>query len=136
VIISYDDSDGWYDHVDGGIANPSTSVADGRTGVGACGTGTPLADEQGRCGYGPRLPLLVISPWARSNAVDHTRTDQSSILRFVEDNWRLVRIPGSFDSIAGSLRGLFDFGRGRGEPPNERPLILDPNTGQPVRSNH
>jgi hypothetical protein len=62
-----------------------------------------LAGQQGRCGYGPRLPLLVISPWAKHNYVDHTLTDQSSILKFVEDNWRLPRIPGSFDAIAGSL---------------------------------
>lgn len=42
---------------------------------------------QDRCGYGPRQPLLVISPYAKVNFVDHTITDQSSILRFVEDNW-------------------------------------------------
>ena len=48
-------------------------------------SGNPHA--QGRCGYGPRQPLLVISPWARHNFVDHTVTDRSSIIRFVEDNW-------------------------------------------------
>jgi len=42
---------------------------------------------QGRCGYGTRLPLLVVSPFARANHVDHTLTDQASILRFIEDNW-------------------------------------------------
>jgi phospholipase C len=133
VIISYDDSDGWYDHVYPGVANPSTSVADAVTGTGACGTGTPLAGEQGRCGYGPRLPLLVISPWARANAVDHTTTDQSSILRFVEDNWHLSRISGSFDKLAGSLTHMFDFdGRRSGEPPHDRVLFLNPTTGQPM----
>jgi phospholipase C len=137
VIISYDDSDGWYDHVYPGVANPSTSVADSLTGTGACGSGTPLAGEQGRCGYGPRLPLMVISPRARSNAVDHTVTDQSSILRFIEDNWRLGRIQGGFDSIAGSLRGMFDFdGRRSGEPPDARTLLLNPTTGQPVPGRH
>jgi len=40
-----------------------------------------------RCGYGPRLPLLVSSPWTRVNYVSHTLTDQSSIVRFIEDNW-------------------------------------------------
>jgi phospholipase C len=137
VIISYDDSDGWYDHVYPGVANPSTSVADALTGTGACGSGTPLAGEQGRCGYGPRLPLLVISPWARTNAVGHTTTDQSSILRFVEDNWGLGRIPGSYDAIAGSLNGLFAFdGRRSGEPPHHGVLFLNPTTGQPIRSDH
>ncbi|HEY8301759.1 MAG TPA: alkaline phosphatase family protein [Jatrophihabitans sp.] len=139
VVVSYDDSDGWYDHAYSGVHNPSTSVADALTGPGACGSGTPLAGEQGRCGYGPRLPLLVISPWAKANSVDHTLTDQSSIIKFVEDNWKLPRIAGSFDSTAGSLAGMFDFaakhGRGNayGNAPNAAPFVLNPATGQPAR---
>ena len=35
-----------------------------------------LTTALGRCGYGPRLPLLVVSPWARRNFVDHSVTDQ------------------------------------------------------------
>jgi phospholipase C len=138
VVIAYDDSDGWYDHADSGVHNPSTSVADALTGPGSCGTGTPTAGQQGRCGYGPRLPLLAISPWARSNAVDHTLTDQSSIVRFAEDNWHLPRIPGSTDAKAGVLDGLFDFtpargnGQGGGEAPNKGSYLLDPATGQPT----
>jgi phospholipase C len=65
---------------------------------------------------------------ARSNFVDHTMTDQSSILRFVEDNWlngkRLGG--GSFDSIANPINNMFDFGHEN----NDRRLILDPNTGE------
>jgi phospholipase C len=136
VIISYDDSDGWYDHAYSGVTNPSQSVADALTGPGQCGSATTaLAGQQGRCGYGPRLPLIVVSPWAKANAVDHTRTDQSSITRFIEDNWTLPRITGSFDSIAGSLDSLFDLSRPQGEPPNPRPDLLDPNTGQPLGHN-
>ncbi|MGH3782264.1 MAG: alkaline phosphatase family protein [Pseudonocardiaceae bacterium] len=130
VVVNYDDSDGWYDHVYSGVANPSQTVADALTGPGQCGTGTPLDGQQGRCGYGPRMPMLVISPWAKSNNVDHTLTDQSSITRFVEDNWGLGRITGSFDNVAGSLNGLFDFTNPHGQPPNPRPLLLDPTTGQ------
>ena len=48
----------------------------------------------GRCGYGPRMPFLVISPFARQNYVDHTVTDQTSVLRFIEDNFDLGRIDG------------------------------------------
>ncbi|MDT4910961.1 MAG: phospholipase [Pseudonocardiales bacterium] len=135
VVISYDDSDGWYDHAYSGVTNPSTSVADTLTGPGACGTGTPVAGQQGRCGYGPRLPLLVISPWAQHNTVDHTLTDQSSITRFVEDNWKLPRIPGSLDARAGTLDGLFDFaakhgqGHANGNAPNSGTFVLDPNSG-------
>ncbi len=88
-----------------------------------------MAAENGRCGYGPRVPLLVISPWAKRNHVDHTLTDQSSILKFVEDNWRVPRIEGSFDAIAGPLTHLFDFHAKRGR--NAR-LYLDPITGQPL----
>jgi phospholipase C len=73
------------------------------------------------------LPLLVISPFARSNYVDHQVTDQSSITRFIEDNWKLGRIGnGSADAIAGTLNGLFDFSD---EDPNP-PLFLDPVTGK------
>jgi len=138
AVISYDDSDGWYDHAYSGVTNPSTSVADALTGPGACGSGASLAGQQGRCGYGPRLPLVVVSSWAKANAVDHTLTDQSSIDKFIEDNWRLSRITGSADAIAGSLNGLFDFaakkgkGHAYGNAPNAAPLILDPYTGQPV----
>jgi len=80
IIIDYDDSDGWYDHVFGPIVNHSNTSLDA-----GCGTSTHGAPA--RCGYGPRLPYLVISPWARTNFVDHTLTDQSSTTRFIEDNW-------------------------------------------------
>src|SRR5205807_3898821 len=124
VIVTYDDSDGWYDHVAGPIVNHSQASVDAAICAGAAPT---LGAHQGRCGYGPRLPLLVISPFARPNYVDHTLTDQSSILRFIEDNWELGRIgDGSFDEVAGSLLGLFDFDR-----PETGTLFLDPDTGLP-----
>ena len=133
MVIAYDDSDGWYDHAYSGVTNPSTSFADALTGTGVCGTGTPLAGQQGRCGYGPRMPLLVISPWARSNSVDHTLSDQSSIIKFVEDNWSLPSISGSFDRVAGSLDGMFDFAKNYGHAPNKGIFLLDPKTGQPTQ---
>jgi phospholipase C len=128
VIVAYDDSDGWYDHAYSGVHNPSQTTADTLTGAGSCGQGDSLAGQQGRCGYGPRLPLLVISPWARANYVSHRLTDQSSILKFVEGNWGLGRIRGSFANIAGSLKPMFDFD-GAGDNPA---LLLDPATGQPL----
>jgi phospholipase C len=140
VVIAYDDSDGWYDHVYSGVHNPSdtSSVAtppgpqDFLTSTGVCGNATdiPLAGENGRCGYGPRLPLLVISPWAKQNFVDHNVTDLSSILRFVEDNWQVPRINGSFDAMAGSLGNLLAFHQ---QQPTAGALYLDPTTGQPIR---
>jgi phospholipase C len=127
VIIAYDDSDGWYDHVMPPIVNGSGAASDALSGGGACGTQDPAAPS-GRCGYGQRLPLLVISRHAKPNYVDHNLTDQTSILRFIEDNWNLGRIGGtSFDAIAGSLLNLFEFEDG-GEA---RKLFLDPATGRP-----
>jgi phospholipase C len=132
VVYLYDDSDGWYDHVMPPIVNPSTSVADAingintTTGVGTCnhglqqGTATPATallgndgnPAQGRCGYGTRQPLLVISPYAKKNYVDHTLTDQTSVLKFVEDNWlagQRIQTGGSFDTIAGTIENMLSF---------------------------
>jgi len=127
VIITYDDSGGWYDHVMPPLVNQSNTPVDALTGEGSCGTASPGA-YQGRCGYGPRLPLIVISPWAKVNFVDHSVTDQTSILRFIEDNWELGRIGDqSFDERAGSLLNLFDFRRA-----GAAKLFLDPITGEPT----
>ncbi|MCU1256854.1 MAG: phospholipase [Candidatus Angelobacter sp.] len=129
VFIAYDDSDGWYDHQLGPILTPSTTLADTLTGPGTCGNPKPGA-IQGQCGLGPRLPLLVVSPFAKSNFVDSTTTDQSSILRFIEDNWGTGRISGtSADNRAGTVLNMFDFRR---EGNDSRKLFLNPSTGQPV----
>ena len=146
IIISYDDSDGWYDHQMSPIINPSaiasadTKNSDQLNAPGKCGNGSATLKDalgspiEGRCGYGPRLPLLVISPYAKANFVDDTLTDQSSILRFIEDNWSTGRIGGgSFDAIAGTLNNMFDFDQDHhGHGPFLRWLLLDPITGQPL----
>jgi phospholipase C len=76
-----------------------------------CSSQTTMAGSyQGRCGPGPRLPMLVVSPWAKTNFVDNTATEQSSITKFIEDNWFTGRIgDGSFDERAGTLANMFDF---------------------------
>ncbi len=116
IFITYDDSDGWYDHVNGPIASPSATSVDALAGPGNCGR--PLAGANpARCGHGPRLPLLLVSPWANPNYVDHTLTNQASVIRFIEANWRLGSIDGgeaangqaSFDRTAGTLLNLFNF---------------------------
>jgi phospholipase C len=131
IVITYDDSDGWYDHVMGPIVNQSNVSDDQLLGPGNCGIPKPVdvGDDiqNGRCGYGPRLPFLVISPYAKANYVDHRVTDQSSIIRFIEDNWNLGRIGnGSTDAIAGTIDTLFDFD---GSDRNSK-LILDSTTGR------
>jgi phospholipase C len=140
IIITYDDSDGWYDHVNH-VINGSQSTNDGFSSPGKCGDGSTALPgvnastlhAQGRCGYGPRLPLMVISPWARPNYVSHTVTDQTSILRFVEDTFlNQERIgQGSYDAIAGSIADMFDFSGG--SPQNSAVFLLDTVTGQVKR---
>ena len=136
IFISYDDSDGWYDHASAPIVNQSLDAAYDHQCTGPLAAGA----YNDRCGYGPRLPLMVISPYAKRNYVDNNVTDQTSILRFIETNYGLDFIDGptappagqaSFDRVAGSLGGLFDFV----DAPNTKPLVLDPTTGVVVTSN-
>lgn len=137
VILTYDDSDGWYDHA---YATPTSAsydpTADQVNGPGQCGTGVATQPQDpglagkpvnGRCGPGTRVPFLVISPYAKRDYVSHTRISQASVVRFIEDNWlhgeRLGG--GSFDASAGSIMDMFDFDHGGA---NES-LFLDPTAG-------
>jgi len=133
IVILYDDTDGWYDHQLGQIVNQSQTSLDALNGPGYCGKALPTLNgvtglhAEGRCGYGPRIPFLVVSPWARINFVDHTMTDQTSVIRFIEDNWLGgERIAGSFDAIAGTINPMFDFT----SAVCGYQLILDPITGE------
>jgi phospholipase C len=157
VIIAYDDSDGWYDHQAPPIVNRSSDIAIGHTGAviditdmlngtGQCnasgfeqGSAAPslalpgaltTMPVLGRCGYGTRIPLMVVSPYAKRNFIDHTLTDQSSVLRFIEDNWlsgARVQPGASFDTIAGPIDNMFDF---TVKPAaTAREAVLDPKTG-------
>jgi len=136
VVILYDDSDGWYDHQLGPIVTQSQTALDTLSNPGQCGanparvpTTESGAPEQARCGVGPRQPLLVVSPFAKRNFVDNTFTNQSSVVKLIEDNWLGgERIGGgAADATAGSLENLFSF-RGR----TNRRLFLDPSTGEPA----
>lgn len=76
-------------------------------------------------GDGPRIPLIVVSPFAKRGVVDHTYQDHASILKFIEYNWHLPRLSArSRDQLpnpkgkgylpanapaVGDLRTLFDF---------------------------
>jgi phospholipase C len=76
----------------------------------------------------------VISPFARAHFVDHTLTDQSSVARFVEENWGTSQIGGgSYDQLTGPLWNMFDFDDYyfNNLTFGQHQLILDPTTGQP-----
>ena len=123
VVVAYDDSDGWYDHVAPKVLNGSNDSAVDSS---VCTSVTQVAGGYAdRCGPSQRLPLLLISPWAAQNTVDHTAIEQTSVLRFIENNWLTGRIgDASFDARAGSLGGLFDW-----RHPQHRQVLLDPATG-------
>jgi phospholipase C len=146
IILAYDDSDGWYDHVLN-IVNGSSTIQDQLVSAGVCSSATATGatalagvdpnttHAQGRCGYGPRLPFLVISPWAKRNVVDSTVTDQSSVTRFIEDTFLgSTRLGGgSFDTVAGPLTGMFDFSQSI--PSNPNVVLLNPKTGAVTSGN-
>ncbi|EFV13880.1 phospholipase C [Segniliparus rugosus] len=134
IIIAYDDSDGWYDHKAPVLLNGSDNPAAYEDDPGADDTWCrdfaaahpPLAGQQARCGPGTRQPLLVISPYAKRNFVDHTYTEQTSVTKFIQDNWGLGRLGGaSFDERAGRLDAMFDFAA----PPRTDRLLLREDTG-------
>ena len=122
VVIAYDDSDGWYDHVFSPITNSSHDSAKDDV-VCTTSTAATAGGYQDRCGPGPRLPLLVISPYARTDFIDHNKSDQASITQFIENNWSTGQIgDSSFDATAGSLNTLFNFAKS-----NNKRVILKPN---------
>ena len=86
-MITYDDSDGWDDHVIPPMINSSTDPAlDALNGPGVLRDGAPMGGLQDRCGLGPRLPLLVISPYAKPTTSRHDRRPDLGH-PFIEDNW-------------------------------------------------
>jgi len=127
IVVTYDDSDGWYDHQAPKIVNGSHTSLD----AAICSSApVRLGSNPVRCGYSQRLPMMVISPWSRANYVSHKQTDTTSVIRFVENNWLGgKRIGGgSFDAISGNLTGMFQF-----FAPRFKPVILNPTTGAVVK---
>jgi phospholipase C len=113
IVVTYDDSDGWYDHVAPKILNGS---ADPATDQSVCTTAAakpasaPAGGYADRCGPSQRLPFLVISPFAKRNAVSHKQLEQPSVLKFIEQNWGVKAIGDhSFDARANNFTSMFDF---------------------------
>jgi phospholipase C len=84
IVVVWDDWGGFYDHVP-----------------------PPQLDAQG---LGMRVPMLVISPYARTGFVSHTQYEFASILRFIEENWSLPPLHTT-DVRATSIDDMFDFSR-------------------------
>jgi len=135
IVVTYDDSDGWYDSILGPLLTQSQTGLDDLTAAGDCGSQASQVPEnsshlleQGRCGVGPRLPFLLISPWAKKNFVGSSFADQSSVDRFIEFNWHLpVLGNGAADAAAGSIVPMFSFGK----TASNGTLFINPSTGEP-----
>jgi len=82
IIVVWEDWGGWYDHV----APPQLDYA----------------------GLGFRVPMIVVSPYAKAGYVSHTQYEFGSIVRFFEDTWNLGRL-GTTDTRAASIDDTFDF---------------------------
>ena len=82
IFLTWDDYGGYYDHV-----------------------APPQVDN---FGFGMRVPLLTISPYAKEGAIDSREAEFSSVLRFIEDNWGLPQLTRR-DREARNLSYNFDF---------------------------
>ena len=102
IFITWDDYGGFYDHVP-----------------------PPQVDN---FGFGIRVPLLIISPYAKDGYVTHELGEFSSILRFIEDNWGLTQLTHR-DRDATPLLSAFDFNQAP-RPPDPLPLRTDCTVGK------
>jgi len=130
IVITYDDSDGWYDHQAPTIVNGSNDATQDTS---ICtSVAVTVGSTNDRCGYSQRLPFVVISPYTRENYVSSNQTNTASVVNFIEGNWlHGQRIPNSFDATSGSLDahgGVLDYN----VRPHFTPLILIPTTGAVV----
>ena len=79
-----------------------------------------------------RVPLLVISPYARKGFVDHTVYDTTSLLKFIETRWDLEPL-ATRDAAAADLTAAFDFSQSPAAPSAPKPVdSQDPRTTAPT----
>ncbi|OFA03294.1 phosphocholine-specific phospholipase C [Duganella sp. HH101] len=118
----YDENDAFFDHVP-----PPAAPALNRDGTRAGKSTLPFNDEchtDGRIyGLGPRVPMLVISPWSKGGWVNSQVFDHTSVLQFLERRFgvRDTNIAPWRRAVCGDLTSCFDFAS-----PDARPPVLDP----------
>jgi phospholipase C len=105
IIITYDEGGGFYDH----IAPPAA-----------------VTTADGLVGNGPRVPTIIISPYAKQNYVSHVQYDHTSILKFIETNYNLPAL-NKRDAAANNLTDMFDF-----KNPNFTPYIYQDDNSKSV----
>ena len=76
--------------------------------------------------------MLVVSPYSRSDYVDNSVMDQSSVVNFIEQNWTVPAMGnGAADAAAGTLTSMLNFSR-----PVAHRVLLDPASGEVVPHLH
>ncbi|CAN0619592.1 Non-hemolytic phospholipase C [Burkholderia multivorans] len=115
LFITYDENDGFFDHVAPPYAPPSRD--DGLSTVATAGeTFAGDADHMaGPCGLGPRVPMLVVSPWSKGGWVCSQTFDHTSLLQFIEARFgaqyaiRAGNVSPWRRAVCGDLTSAFDF---------------------------
>jgi phospholipase C len=104
-ILNYDENDGFFDHVPPPV--PPIAADQGKSTVDVAAEiykGEPV-------GLGPRVPLLIVSPWTRGGFVNSQLTDHTSVIRFLETRFG-VKEPNISPwrrAVCGDLTSMFDF---------------------------
>ena len=91
IIITYDETDGLYDHAPAHIRSYDPE-------------GAPLTG-------GPRIPAIVISPFSRVHAISHAYSEHSSVIKFIDELFGLTPLADLPDEVRGRKLGLQEFGQ-------------------------
>jgi phospholipase C len=130
-FVTYDENDCFFDHMpppapparaaDGLSGGLSTVELDGeyhdaRHGPSAATPDDPAGLHGRGFGLGPRVPMLVVSPWSRGGWVNSQVFDHTSVIRFLEARFGVLEpnISAWRREIAGDLTSAFDFAAARG----------------------
>lgn len=118
LLVMFDENDGFFDHVPPPSApslNPDLSVA----GASTVDDATERYTDGRVFGPGPRVPMIVVSPWSRGGWVDSQAFDHTSILRFLEARFGVSEpnISTWRRTVLGDLTSAFDF-----KHPNRKPF--------------
>jgi phospholipase C len=135
LFITYDENDGFFDHVVPPF--PPASAAQGRSTVDV-GPDVFAGDSghvAGPYGLGQRVPMLVVSPWSKGGYVCSETFDHTSVIRFMERRFGVhePNISPWRRAVCGDLTSAFDFGR-----QDTRPVVLPGTDGYrpPDRDRH
>jgi phospholipase C len=132
LLVTYDENDGFFDHVV--PPYPPSSRAQGLSTADVTTEVFPGSERfvSGAYGLGQRVPMLVVSPWSKGGWVNSQVFDHTSIIQFMERRFG-VREPNISPwrrTVSGDLTTAFDFAR-----PDEKPVALPP-TGAYAPKDH